>query len=144
MTAIATNDYQIMQWFIPGFIPLLSMLFVMVQFNMHCCSRDQLLACNTVGPTWARESKSLTTLWARESGPLTILRKAGICNKPTHHGCRGGNHSDPGHNNRTVHLKFIGGSSNFDDLPLQQPIPVITSLPVSKSASTTHGVSQDN
>ena len=115
-----------MQWF----IPLLSVLFVVVQCNMHCYSRDQLLACNTVGST-------------RASGLLTTLRKAAICNTPTHRGFRGGNHSDLGHNNRTVHLKIIGGSSNFDDLPLKQPIPVVTSLPIGKSAST-HGVGQDN
>ena len=75
---------------------------------------------------------------------MTTLRKAGICNKPTHRGCSGGSHSDLGHHNSTVHLQITGGGSNFDDLPLQQPIPVVTSLPVRTTASITHGMSQDN
>ena len=64
-----------MQWI----SPLLTALFVVLQCTMHCYSRDQLLACNAAGSTWAKES-----------GLLTTLRKAGICSLPTHRGCRGG------------------------------------------------------
>jgi exonuclease III len=49
---------------------------------MRGYSRDQLLACNTVG----------ITTWAKRTGLLTSLRRAGVCNIPTHRGCKGSSH----------------------------------------------------
>ena len=53
-----------MQWLTPYFVVLTSM-----QCSMQCYSNGQLLACNTVGATWAKSTDL-----------LTLLRKTWVCN----------------------------------------------------------------